>query len=270
LGWQGAPPLTTLDEGMAFAAQVVPGQAVIGAMRTDGVWSYHISGANPPEILELTGDIPDGGYVEVDFDGAMTVDRLVEISTRLRDAGWTVHSDKRHLSVSARKEDVLIMCYPSTLALPGRDAGGTQGSGLVVEVDRAEPARVVPLTIAAGLVGLSLGVQGSVFLHLRVRRRSLRVRRRVAVIGLVSLAALVPGTVLTLARVLLAGLSSTDAVHPQPSWGYFVSFGVKPISLLGVVGLATAAALSLVARHRAEAASPFAPHNHGRLRSPAN
>lgn len=260
LGWQGAAPLVTLEQGMAVAVQAVPDLDAVDAMRTDGVWSYHISGANPPDALDLTGDSPDGGYVEVDFDGAMTADRLVQISTRLRGAGWTVHSDERHRSVSARKGDVLIRYYSGTPAMP--PTWDTPDGAVVVEVDRAQPARVVPITISGGLVGLTLGAAGSVFLVSQVRRRSPRIRRRATAIGLVSLAALVPGTVLTLLRVIPAGLTSTDSVPPQPSWGYFVSFGVKPISILGVLGLATTAALTL-ARRATDPANPLAQHEAG-------
>nr|BFE61043.1 hypothetical protein GCM10020063_055690 [Dactylosporangium thailandense] len=221
LGWRGAPALPSDAAAVELIQPAAPAAQFAVTVRQEAPFAYE----HPDEPLTwlIGNDDYNAGWVGLTVSGT----NPGSLRAGLEAQGWHTSDDP----------------YPPTAGGFAASKGEWSlevrpGVALTVDLARAEPGRVGPLTVAGYVLGLAAGA----LLALGVRRLGLAA----LVAGLVLL---LPGTVLTTGDLVFNRTLPAD-VTPPALWGDYLFFGVRLLSTAGVVLLAAALPLGRLSARR--------------------
>ena len=208
-----------------------------------------VSPTEPVERVSTTrpfayhGDVVDAGYVRLTYGGSDFGDHWSSaadiVADRLRAAGWSVRThqsffldDPAYVDVAATRGTTAVLVEVD------------ETSGLTVDVRNVAPARLMPLTLLGGVLGLALGgLLGAGPIARRFGRAGGPHRWWGLVFGALLLVGLAPGAILGL--VVATWSWFVDARFARPFWSVpaaYLSNGdpifVYAPAAIGLIGLA--------------------------------
>jgi hypothetical protein len=162
------------------------------------------------------GDVVEAGYVRLTYDadfGDQWRSVADFVASRLRAAGWSVRThgsffldDPAYVDVAASRGATAVLVEVDET-----------GVGLSVDVTNVVPARLMPLTLLGGLIGLALGgLLGAGPIARRFGRAGSRYRWSALAFGTLALAGLVPGASIGLLVAMWSWL--VDSRFATPFW----------------------------------------------------
>lgn len=246
LAWRNPPPLPSSTQATAVVQRFLPAQSMPEVTRTDFVFGY-----DPPAdqhlldrvvVSALGGDGYQAGGVKLTFRLAGDPPQILDQVRRgMAPAGWrtTEVSADMYGREFAAADDRLITSWSITNHTGdwGVVPNGFDRS-LVVEINRRAPAGVGSALVIGWWIGLGIGVLLGGLLALRLRSMPRGARRAWLWAYWLSMALLLPFAAITsmgpLAYLLPVGAAEIDTTAP---WVALMMFGIRPMTLLGLVGI---------------------------------
>jgi hypothetical protein len=206
--WFGSThgPVVSTEEAAAVA------RAAVGDVRLQ----MPAERANAARPVAFHGDVVDAGYVMFTY-AADFGDRwravADDVATRLRVAGWTVRTHRIFLLL----DDPPYIEVSATHGTTAVQVDVGEGFSLWVKVTNTVPARLMPLTLLGGLVGLAVGsLLGAAPIARRLNRADRPYRYFGLLFGVVALAGLTPGVMWGLTTAIPSWL--IDPRFATPFW----------------------------------------------------
>ncbi len=266
VGWMGAPPLPRTVDAQALATDLISGGTATRTERVDPTFDYEDQGSPTAGALlpVLGGDDYQAGYVLVVVQTPGRGDAAIAgIRRQLEARGWRTGETPDRLGLAADNGHQYLEVYPSdNYGLP--TAGSQDLARVSVVIQRNEPVRVVALSVIGWLIGLSVvaglstraglsitaGLSIRTGASIRVRTSSVIPQRQSTIAGTLGLGLLLllPGTLVTTVHLGYILVVRPDLLPPIPLWDAYMFWGIKAISIVGLLSLIIAGLVTATGR----------------------